>query len=695
MTDQLIGKRIGGYEIISQIGQGGMATVYRARQVSMNRDVAIKVLPNQFLNDDTYLQRFNREVRIVSKLEHRNIVPVYDYGEFEGQPYIVMRLMNAGSVNDLLNHGPIPADHVSQIIDQIAPSLDYAHVRNVLHRDLKPSNILLDDDGGAYLTDFGIARILGEQGVPEITTQNVVGTPSYMSPEQAQGLSLDHRSDIYALGISLFEMLTGRRPFEAETPYGVAVLQVTAEPPPPRSINPAIPPAVEQVVFKAMRKNRAERYNNAHDLAEALRTAITAPIHDTQPGSYIAPAPVTWTPPPQPAPPQNYAPPTPSRGTPPAPVEMYTMPPRPQSPPRRSGDLLMNAALGAIIGLGLLAALLVGGVLLLINFQSNDGGSGDDVPDVVSTVGDEVAVSEEVPTESGRPTLLPTPGGISPVGERPADVANGGVIFYSDRDGDFELYRINLETSQETQITSNTFADTYPVASPDGTMLAYQADADGDFDIYVSDVNGGGPRRLTDNSVNDRLPAWSPDGQWLVFSSDIYGDGMHQIFRVRPDGTALEQITLPEPYSTQRNSHVRWSSDGRYLVFTTGQGNAAPTWDIARYDFQTSETQNLTANNSKDWSPNFSPDSASILYLVVGQGNAAIARMNLDGSSWQVVYDGAGSEWGASYSPDGQYIVFNSNETGRDELYLMTSDGQNVQQLTSGGGMFPAWIPVN
>ncbi|MBZ0286800.1 MAG: serine/threonine protein kinase, partial [Anaerolineae bacterium] len=217
MTDNLIGKQIGGYEILDVIGHGGMATVYRSQQVSMNRVVAIKVLPKQFVTDDTYIQRFQREVEIAAKLEHRNIVPVHDYGQYEGQPYIIMRYMNGGSVDDLLRRGPLDVDKILDVVEQIAPALDFAHSKNVLHRDLKPSNILLDDDGGAYLTDFGIARVLGEQQGATITTQGVVGTPSYMSPEQAQGHPLDNRSDVYSLGVTIFEMATARRPFQSDT----------------------------------------------------------------------------------------------------------------------------------------------------------------------------------------------------------------------------------------------------------------------------------------------------------------------------------------------------------------------------------------------------------------------------------------------------------------------------------------------
>lgn len=267
------GATVGGYAILEEVGRGGMATVYRAHQLSMSRDVALKVLPSQYLNQPTSLDRFKLEASIVARLEHRAIVPVHDYGEFEGIPYLVMRYMDGGSVDDLLADGSISPERTLQIVLQIAPALDYAHRQGVLHRDLKPSNILLDASGDAYLTDFGIARILGHNTRP-LTTSGVVGTPSYMSPEQAQGHDLDGRSDVYALGVVLFEMLTGSRPFEGDTPYTVAVKHVTERPPSPCAINPALSRAVENVLLKALEKKRENRYRTAVALADALKHAI-------------------------------------------------------------------------------------------------------------------------------------------------------------------------------------------------------------------------------------------------------------------------------------------------------------------------------------------------------------------------------------------------------------------------------------
>lgn len=276
MGDIAIGATIGGYQILEEIGEGGMATVYRAHQLSMNRDVAVKVLPQHISRQPHSLDRFQQEAKIVARLEHRAIVPVHDYGEYEGTPYLVMRYMDGGSVDDLLASGPVDAKRTLDILRQIAPALDYAHQNDVLHRDLKPSNILLDANGDAYITDFGIARLLGE-GSTSLTTTGVVGTPSYMSPEQAQGHELDGRSDVYALGVVLFEMLTGARPFEGETPYSVAVKHVTETPPPACTINSQLPRAVEPVLFKVLEKQRDRRYQTAGEFAEALRLALQRP----------------------------------------------------------------------------------------------------------------------------------------------------------------------------------------------------------------------------------------------------------------------------------------------------------------------------------------------------------------------------------------------------------------------------------
>ncbi|MEO0563313.1 MAG: protein kinase, partial [Chloroflexota bacterium] len=413
-NDNLIGTTVNGYEIVGTVGRGGMATVYKAHQISMNRTVALKVLPRQFVDDTTYIQRFKREVDIVSRLEHRAIVPVYDYGEHERQPYIVMRYMPAGSVDGLLTKGAVPMEQIIKLLEQVAPALDYAHTKNVLHRDLKPSNVLMDDGGGAYLTDFGIARILGEASGGTITTQGVVGTPAYMSPEQAQGRPLDGRSDVYALGVMLFEMATGRRPFHSETPYGVAVMQVTTPPPSPRALNPALPPAVESVIFRSMAKDPDERFQSAVGLVDALDSAWNAPpdsVKETVKRS-------TNTLPSATVPSAAHSPPPSSAVGAPAPYGYHAaesrvgprqsawMPPvdAPRKRRRRGMGAWASLLVGGLIGCALLTALLGAGL-----YWFAPGVLGDLLTPAVPTATEEEAVTPGSITIIGTPpTSQPT-----------------------------------------------------------------------------------------------------------------------------------------------------------------------------------------------------------------------------------------------------------------------------------------------
>ncbi|MCL4256227.1 MAG: serine/threonine protein kinase, partial [Anaerolineae bacterium] len=204
--DDLIGKTLGQFEIAEEIGRGGMATVYKARQRSMNRTVAIKVLPRQMLHDPGFYERFEREVDVISHLEHPHILPIYDYGQDDGLPYIAMRYLGGGSLEQRIRRGHVRVEDIEKPLRQVAQALDYAHQQGIIHRDLKPGNIMLDENGNAYLTDFGIARVLGS----DLTGSMIIGTPAYMSPEQANGLPVDGRSDIYSLGIVLYEWITGR-----------------------------------------------------------------------------------------------------------------------------------------------------------------------------------------------------------------------------------------------------------------------------------------------------------------------------------------------------------------------------------------------------------------------------------------------------------------------------------------------------
>jgi serine/threonine-protein kinase len=267
----LIGQEFGGYRIISQVGKGGMATVYKAFQASLDRYVAVKVMPPFYAQeDDTFLKRFRREARAVAKLRHPNILMVIDYGERDGLTYIVMEYVDAGTLTDRLG-SPLPLNDIASIIDQVAGALDHGHGQGVVHRDVKPSNILLPKPNWPLLTDFGLAKIVG--GSQLTITGSIAGTPAYMSPEQGQGEVVDSRSDIYSLGIVLYEMATGRVPYHAETPMAVVVKHIIESLPLPRTINTDLPEEVERVILKALAKNPEDRYQRVVDLSNALMEA--------------------------------------------------------------------------------------------------------------------------------------------------------------------------------------------------------------------------------------------------------------------------------------------------------------------------------------------------------------------------------------------------------------------------------------
>jgi ligand-binding sensor domain-containing protein len=272
--DEHIGRRLGSYTIVEQIGQGGMATVFKAYQPSMDRYVAIKILPSHFTEDATFVARFTQEARTLARLEHPHILPVHDYGEQEGSTYLVMRYVGAGTLKDvIIQHGPLELPEVNRFMGQIGRALGYAHTQGIIHRDIKPSNVLIDESGNAFLTDFGIAKLVA--GTAQFTaTGTVVGTPAYMSPEQCMGKELDHRSDIYALGIVLYEMVTGGVPFEAETPLAVLMQHVNAPLPPPRRIKLDLPESVERVILKTLAKSPDDRFQTAEEMVETLDRAV-------------------------------------------------------------------------------------------------------------------------------------------------------------------------------------------------------------------------------------------------------------------------------------------------------------------------------------------------------------------------------------------------------------------------------------
>jgi hypothetical protein len=300
MTGNRIADR---YRIVAPLGEGGMATICRAVDEQLGREVAVKLLREQFGTDSRFAARFRAEARAAAALNHPNIVNVFDYGTDAGTQYIVMQLVDGQDLSTVLRrHGPLPIDDAVHVAIQVAAALEAAHRRGIVHRDVKPGNILVDEDGDVKVTDFGIARAVAEASIT--VTGTTLGSVHYFSPEQARGDEVTGASDVYSLGIVLYEMVTGRRPFEGDSAAGVALRRLNEDPKPPSTHRP-IPRGLEAIILRALARDPQRRYADGGAFAEALRSWRRDPSAGPVPAAVVAPAgaPTVYVPPPVTAPP--------------------------------------------------------------------------------------------------------------------------------------------------------------------------------------------------------------------------------------------------------------------------------------------------------------------------------------------------------------------------------------------------------
>ena len=271
--DEMIGKSLGKYQIIEPLGEGGMATVYKAYDPSLERYVAIKIIRTINQIDPDFLVRFQREARALARLDHPYILKVLDYGEENGVPYLVMPFVSHGTLKKY-TRGRIPYERAIGILLPVADALSYAHKRKIIHRDIKPANILFGESGEPILSDFGIAKMLDAGEQTQLTGTGLgIGTPAYMAPEQWNGIA-DERTDIYALGIVLYELITGRCPFQAETPAAILIKQIQDPLPRPKNFAPDLPDNVEALIFKALAKDPALRFQTMQAFMQAMNAVL-------------------------------------------------------------------------------------------------------------------------------------------------------------------------------------------------------------------------------------------------------------------------------------------------------------------------------------------------------------------------------------------------------------------------------------
>jgi serine/threonine protein kinase len=674
----LEGKTIGTYQVIEEVGRGGMAVVYRAYQPSLNRYVAIKVLPPQFAFDEQFVERFQREARAAAGLRHPNIVVIHDVGHHKDLYYIVMEYLEGRTLKQLIEQqGPLPPQRVARIVEQIASALDYAHQRGFVHRDVKPANIFAGDGDRITLTDFGIAKAASE--TQHLTrTGTLMGTPEYMSPEQVEGGTVDPRTDLYALGVVLYQMLVGRVPFSATTPHAVLYKHVHQPPPPPRQINPNLSPAVESVILKAIAKRPQHRFQRGTELSASLQSALA----DKQ---VVRPS---TTPPP-------------------------TRPSRAKKG-RRSPLVWIFSGIAAIL------VLLLGGLLLAID---GDGGDGTPSPTATQAIAlttptPEVVVSltrpptsavtdapqpeTEMPPPSSTPqpptstpvppTSTPVPPTITPVPPSPTPAARfGRLAFSSDRDGNPEIYVLNLAGGSPRRLTSNNANDWLPDWSPNGNRIAFTSNRTGSYDLYVMNGDGGNQTPWVFTGAWDEYVRWAPDGQRLSLSTTATTQGVpnSEIFVRLTDGT-LVQVTS----STAEDQFADWSPDGR-LIYTEGFKDDS-NWDIYIVNADGSNRTLWMGGPTCDVQPTWSPDGQWIAFLRISRdtnGNGGIDYGDA-GDLWIGRPDGSGLRqvssgfWAVNpaWSPDSQWIAFarvtDSNGNGQSD----PTDAVDIWALPRSGG---------
>jgi tRNA A-37 threonylcarbamoyl transferase component Bud32 len=340
------GETFGSYRIMEPLGRGGMASVYKAYEAALDRYVALKVLPGEFLHDETFAERFRREAKVVARLEHPNIIPIHAFGIEGGIPWMAMRLISGGALSTRLREGRLTHERIIAILGGVADALDYAHGKGVVHRDVKPQNILLDEADRVYLADFGIAKMV--EGTGALTqTGMITGTPQYMAPEQAVGQTVDQRVDIYAAGVVAYEMLTGRVPFAADTPVAVLMKHVTEPMPVPAATD--VPEPLVRALLRCLSKKPEDRWPTARAFVTALEQGLaeapTAEVPVSATTTVRAPAA------------------RPARTIPPPP---RTAAARPAAPARSNLGLILGG-LGTVIVLGAV------GIFVLMRHGSNAG----------------------------------------------------------------------------------------------------------------------------------------------------------------------------------------------------------------------------------------------------------------------------------------------------------------------------------
>ena len=720
------GTRLGAYEIVSLIGSGGMGEVYRARDARLGRDVAIKILPARFANHPEALARFEREARAVASLSHPNVLAIHDVGESSGLRFVAMELLGGQVLRDVLMPGPIAVRKAVDYASQIADGLAAAHAKGVVHRDVKPENLFVTSDGRVKILDFGLASQLDTPLAHDHTTVMLtepgvtMGTVGYMSPEQVHGGPADPRSDIFSLGVVIYEMLTGRRPFDRGTAAETMTAVLRDEPPPIESLTDVAPAPLQRLVEHCLEKSPGERFQSANDLAFALRSSLEG----TTAGRSIIET-------------------RRSRGS--------------------NGRLAIAAGVVAVL---VAAAFFwgrrsTGGARAVddtaagptaIGFTQVTDQLGVETTPSISPDGKSVAYVKADGADSAiyvlrignrNPVRLTAKArgdnhepAFSPDGERIAFRSGNGGIF--------------LMTASGESVVRLTETGYFPSWSPDGSEIVF-AHAPFVDPTHLSVLSPGlsivtlrtGGVRVLPVPENAEQPKWSPHGTRIAYWASHGVNGQRDVWTVAATGSAMSVPVTSDP---ALDWNPVWSPDGRFLYFASNRGGTFNLWRIP-IDEESGKTRGPAepVTTPTTWAGylSFSHDGSRMAFasldprssllrvpfdpgrgvvtgppVAIVQGNRPIRDHDLstdgqwvaftsagaqedlfvarvDGTEYRRLTDDSFRDRGVSWSPDGSRLALFSDRSGTYDMWTIRTDGSDLAPRTSGTGLpgMPVWSP--